>query len=159
MSAFSTSNKFGKSSWGTANNGRSRLPGNGQPNNNVVVHRRRSVSIKEFEDRVESFFGRIELGLLPMKEVNEDFVVEQSTIDAGDRSIVMNLGKTSDNSILTIQTANDRRVIDYFSPTSGKLAYAYCKKTDTFRNIDDDHDLLGILARDLIKDAKGFPAF
>ena len=159
MSGFSTSNKFGKSSWGTANNRRSRLQGSGQPNNNVVVDRRRSVSVKEFEDQVESFFGRIELGLLPMKEVNEDFVVERSTIDAGDRSIVMNLGKTSDNSILTIQTANDRRVIDYFSPTSGKLAYAYCKKTDTFRNIDDDHDLLGILARDLIKDAKGFPAF
>ena len=60
-----------------------------------------------------------------MKEVNEDFVVERSTIDAGDRSLVMNLGKASDYSILTIQSANDRRVIDYFSPASGKLVYAY----------------------------------
>ena len=157
--SFSTSNKFGKSSWGTANTRRSRIQGNGQPDNNEVVDRRRSVSIKDFEECVESFFGRIELGLLPMKEVNEDFDVQQSTIDAGERSIVVNLGSAGDYNILTIQTANDRRVLDYFSPASGKLVYAYCDETNTFRSIDDDHDLLGILARDLIKDAKGFPAF
>ena len=54
---------------------------------------------------------------------------------------------------------HDDRTLEFFSPASGKLIYSYCNETNTFRSVEDDHDLLGILTRDLIKDAKGFPDF
>ena len=114
--------------------------------------------MKDYNDNVDSFFDKVYNGVLPMKIVNTGFEIEKKALN-DEKILSVILGEECEYSNLTLQTVHEDRTLEFFSPASGKLIYSYCNETNTFRSVEDDHDLLGILTRDLIKDAKGFPDF
>ena len=150
-------NKFGN--WGSNNSNRQRQ--NKQQrvqSKNNVNSKKRLVNMKDYNDNVDSFFDKVYNGVLPMKIVNTGFEIEKKTLN-DEKILSVILGEECEYSNLTLQTVHEDRTLEFFSPASGKLIYSYCNETNTFRSVEDDHDLLGILTRDLIKDAKGFPDF
>ena len=146
-------NKFGKSNWSSGGNARQRS------NQDVGRVKKRLVSIDDYNKSVDMFYEKICSGVAPMKNLNVGFAVDKIISDDNEKILSLVLGEDCEYDTLVMQTVNKDRTLDYFSPISGKLIYSYCNDTNTFRSVDDDHDLLGILTRDLIKDAKGFPQF
>lgn len=154
--------KFGKSNWGVKGRENRRQQDNSFRRRSDINgrHNRKKIANNiDYDKCVDSFFEKVYKGILPMININNGFTVERKTLFDSEKLFVVNLGKDCDHVTLTLQTVKENCTLDYFSPANGKLVYSYCEDTLTFRNIDDDHDLLGIFARDLIKDAKGFPQF
>lgn len=121
-----------------------------QPTKDVV----NSISI--FEPAVTSFLSQLEKGLEPMKSVNDIFHVTRDTNEQGDYLVIsLRPGEGK----YTIQSDYNVCTLSLISPMSGTYTYVLCGKTNKFVGMDDGHDMIGMLVRDLIKQCNGLPQF
>ncbi|KAG5188391.1 hypothetical protein JKP88DRAFT_304888 [Tribonema minus] len=58
-----------------------------------------------------------------------------------------------------IRFVHDLRVLQLSSPRSGGFMYVYDEKTRKWLGREDAHDFEGMLTRDLIQQANGYPDF
>ena len=140
--------------WGSLDASRSRQKTSGPKYNRT---RQRLVSIEDFRESVTSFYDKVEKGVASMVKINTNMVAERSAQEDG--VFIIKLGDDSEWPSLSFQVNDEERQLDYFSPVSGKLRYHFCDATETFRSIEDDHDDVGILTRDLMRAVKGAPQF
>jgi len=103
----------------------------------------------------DSFLSHIEKGLEPMKPVNDEFIISRGSNEVGDfLTINAGIGTT-----YSIQVEIETYTIKMISPMSGTYSYVLCGTKGTFVGMHDEHDLIGMLVRDLIKHTNGLPQF
>lgn len=86
-----------------------------------------------------------------MKTDNSDFVVTSS-----DSELVIDVGEKG-KFVFTIDYELSR--INLVSPVSGVFQYAYDEDTMQWLNSNDNHDIRGLITRDLLRYWKGLPNF
>lgn len=114
------------------------------------------VSSINFSFQIEKVLGKIyqalQVGIIP---VNENFKLARCTeraqesvsLDAGDRGFY----------VFSVDWKMERLTVQ--TPISGIRQYEYEPAEDTWLNTIDRHDMRGIVTRDLLRHAKGCPAF
>jgi frataxin-like iron-binding protein CyaY len=106
----------------------------------------------DFRGKAKEFMTSTKAALESMQEVNEPFNVTFF----GDK-LVIDLGKKGEY-ILT--TDYEMLMITCQTPVSGKFAYYYDLDNNTWLNKDDDHDVRGLITRDMMRqNLLGVPKF
>eukprot|EP00949_MAST-11_sp_MAST-11-sp1_P003677 g3677.t1 len=107
-------------------------------------------------DILIGFFDRVKQAMVPLQDANKGFIVEQ--VDAHDLRISFadDDGKRCE---MRVWFHVDEGILYLDAPISGTFKYSFCQVSDTFRSIDDDHDIVGLMTRDLLWKVKGAPAF
>jgi hypothetical protein len=149
------SSSASNSKWGSLNSSKKR-PRAGSAE--AKGPRQRLINIDDFRKTVDSFYNKVDEGVAPMSKINANMATDRSREEDG--VFVINLGDESElGASLSFQVDTELRQLNYFSPVSGKLRYHFCGETGTFRSVEDDHDVVGILTRDLMRAVKGAPMF
>ena len=113
------------------------------------------LSEEDFSNGLSAFYTTVEEGLEPMVKLNKNMSVVRS--NEGNLSVLLGDCSEKDWPSLNFEASTYEKKLMYFSPVNGKIIYKFCKATNTFRSEDDDHDLLGILTRDVMRAVKGSP--
>ena len=110
------------------------------------------IPLYDFDFEVKNVMQKFYHGILPMQEINKNFEMEYSP---GIPSLIINTAK---GKLQFIKDAT-RPILIYVSYTSGNLNYYFNSEDGLWRSDRDDHELRGIVLRDLIKFNKGMPKF
>ncbi len=100
---------------------------------------------------VEAFFDKLEAGLQMMKASNDHFVITRD-----DDKMFIDVGE---NGTFILIVRSDDQEISVQSPVNGGHAYTFDAERDWWVDVNDDHNLLELLSRDLMYVAKGYPTF
>ena len=109
-----------------------------------------------FLDASNAFLTKAAAALEPMKAHNDIFNIQRSTNDQGE--VLKIILKPSEGQYV-LQVDNDLRTLTLLSPISGNYTYVLCKQTHEFIDMEDNHSLVGMLVRDLIRHCNGLPQF
>ena len=109
-----------------------------------------------FLDASSAFLTKAAAALEPMKAHNDIFNIQRSTNDQGE--VLKIILKPSEGQYV-LQVDNDLRTLTLLSPISGNYTYVLCKQTHEFIDMEDNHSLVGMLVRDLIRHCNGLPQF
>ena len=109
-----------------------------------------------FLDASNAFLTKAAAALEPMKAHNDIFNIQRSTNDQGE--VLKIILKPSEGQYV-LQVDNDLRTLNLMSPISGNYTYVLCKQTHEFIDMEDNHSLVGMLVRDLIRHCNGLPQF
>lgn len=92
--------------------------------------------------------------LLPLKDVNDPFVLTTSDNEGSGLDIILDLGPVIGQ--YSIQFDMDQHFLIFVSPISGQTAYNFTKSGEWCSD-EDGHNFEGMLVRDLIRQIKGVP--
>lgn len=108
-----------------------------------------------FLDASNAFLTKAAAALEPMKAHNDIFNIQRSMNDQGE--VLKIILKPSEGQYV-LQVDNDF-TLTLMSPISGNYTYVLCKQTHEFIDMEDNHSLVGMLVRDLIRHCNGLPQF
>ena len=109
-----------------------------------------------FLDASNAFLTKAAAALEPMKAHNDIFNIQRSMNDQGE--VLKIILKPSEGQYV-LQVDNDFFSLTLMSPISGNYTYVLCKQTHEFIDMEDNHSLVGMLVRDLIRHCNGLPQF
>lgn len=121
-----------------------------------VLRRRRQNAVVDdksidFQEKAEQCVSKIKSVMEDMKTHNNNFTITSSeselVVDVGDK------GKF----VFTIDYEMSR--INFLSPVSGVFQYTYDETTMQWLDSNDNHDIRGLVTRDLLRYWKGLPNF
>mmetsp|Transcript_28384 Transcript_28384/g.35104 ORF Transcript_28384/g.35104 Transcript_28384/m.35104 type:complete len:213 (+) Transcript_28384:94-732(+) len=110
----------------------------------------------KFLEAAKSFLSKAIVALEPMKAYNDVFELERCSNDQGE-SLTIRLKPSEGQYIL--QVDDEVCTLTLQSPMSGNYTYVLCAKTNSFVGMIDNHSLVGMLVRDLIRHCNGIPQF
>jgi hypothetical protein len=108
----------------------------------------------EFVQAATALLDRLEVGLDPMKAVNDFFEVERFFGDMGE-VLTIDLGPKDGK--YRVEMSLEDHVFEYTSPISGKILYVLSATTGEWVGMEDGHSFEGLLVRDLIRQCRGLP--
>lgn len=109
-----------------------------------------------FLDASNAFLTKAAAALEPMKAHNDIFNIQRSMNDQG--QVLKIILKPSEGQYV-LQVDNDLLTLTLMSPISGNYTYVLCKHTHEFVDMEDNHSLIGMVTRDLIRHCNGLPQF
>jgi frataxin-like iron-binding protein CyaY len=112
-----------------------------------------SLSDFSFHHEAISCLDHIERALKPIMECNSEYTFERNA-----KQIVMDTGSTN-KGIYKFMIDHENQCITINSPTSGYLRYIFDEESKQWLSSTDSHDMRGLITRDILRHAKGCPAF
>lgn len=117
----------------------------------------------DFDKEMNRLLTNIYDGVLPMKDVNEEFSV---TLNPEMCSLIIetlrgNFSLTSvdaaDAGVTAASLSSESKFLRFQTYISGVHHYSYIAQEDVWRSVQDDHDIRGLITRDLLKHCAGCP--
>ena len=105
-----------------------------------------------FLAEAECMIAEIHDAIFPMKATNPEFRIEQVTSD----ELVVYIG---DRGSYTFRIDQSQEVIVVISPISGHHKYNFDPREGLWLGTADRHDMRGLITRDFLRHAIGFPQF
>ena len=117
----------------------------------------------DFDKEMNRLLTNIYDGVLPMKDVNVEFSV---TLNLEGCSLIIetlrgNFSLTSvdaaDAGVTAASLSSESKFLRFQTYISGVHHYSYIEQEDVWRSVQDDHDVRGLITRDLLKHCAGCP--
>jgi frataxin-like iron-binding protein CyaY len=97
----------------------------------------------DFRAKAREFIKKARDAIEPMQHVNKDF-----NMDSSADSLELDLAK---HGKYFLQVDYETQMINFQSPVTGRFAYYYDIDDDTWRCQTDNHDLRGLIVRDMMR--------
>jgi frataxin-like iron-binding protein CyaY len=107
---------------------------------------------EKMEELASAELTRVELAMKRMQEANANLSVER-----WDRGLDIDLGTKL--GVYQVRYLAETKCLQLESPKSGSYFYHYDPPTDKWIAVKDGHDFEGMLTRDIIQQANGYPDF
>jgi hypothetical protein len=122
-----------------------------------------TVSEYDFDKEMNRLLTNIYHGVLPMKEVNDEFSVTLNLeacslmIDTLRGNFSLTSVDAADAGVTAASLSSDSKFLRFQTYISGVHHYSYIAQEDVWRSVHDDHDIRGLITRDLLKHCAGCP--
>lgn len=110
---------------------------------------------EQFTEAANALLNKLYHALLPMKAVNDPFLLTRGLDDDQGPYLLLDLGPLHGQ--YQIQVDLEDKLVFLTSPISGQIAYVLSQTSGEWRSAEDGHSLEGILTRDLIRQCYGLP--
>eukprot|EP01041_Mallomonas_annulata_P008357 gene8357-17216_t len=105
----------------------------------------------QFRDEAKNMLQKIKIAVSDMKSLNPTFNIELT-----DTCLFIDIGEKG---AFIVQSDNVMENINLISPVSGALEYKYDPESQNWLSIRDNHDIRGLMTRDLVRICVGCPNF
>ena len=117
----------------------------------------------DFDKEMNRLLTNIYHGVLPMKEVNVEFSVTLNLeacslmIDTLRGNFSLSSVDAADAGVTAASLSSESKFLRFQTYISGVHHYSYIAQDDVWRSVQDDHDIRGLITRDLLKHCAGCP--
>jgi hypothetical protein len=117
----------------------------------------------DFDKEMNRLLTNIYHGVLPMKEVNVEFSVTLNLeacslmIDTLRGNFTLTSVDAADAGVTAASLSSESKFLRFQTYISGVHHYSYIAQEGVWRSVQDDHDIRGLITRDLLKHCAGCP--
>jgi frataxin-like iron-binding protein CyaY len=122
--------------------------------NQKIVNANSIISIEDlFSAKSKEFLIKFQSAVQPMCEVNPSFLI---TNNEGNEEVILDVGAKGK---FVLKTDHEIQRLNLSTPISGVFQYKYDNATGEWLCEVDNHDIRGLITRDLIRYFRGCPSF